>query len=361
MGLTSLLDLGAIINSEMDSPTWRSQLKGDPLPWLLEENQPEVRYLTLRDLMDKSSDDPELQRAKEACYRNGATAQILQEMNPQGYWVKSGPGYNPKYRGNVWSIIMLAQIGAEYQMDGRIHTACNYLAENNLTAIGAFSVNGTPSGTVDCLQGNLCAALTDLGWEDPRLDIAFEWMARTVTGEGIAPKEEKSAERRFYAYKSGPNFACGPNHCAWGAVKVMLAFAKLSLSKRTPLIQQAIQMGVDLLLSVDPATARYPTKPVTPNRSWWKFGFPVFYVTDILQIVGVLTLLDYGQDPRLKNALKLILSKQDETGRWPLEYSYQGKTWIDWGETGKANKWVTLRVLRILKNIDLIAPSNPAL
>jgi hypothetical protein len=347
------------MNTEMASSNRHSQLKGDPLPWLLEENQPEVRYLTMRDLMDKRSDDSELLRAQEVCYRNGAAAQILQEMNPQGYWVKPGPGYNPKYRGTVWSIIMLAQIGAEYQMDGRIQTACNYLAENNLTVIGAFSVNGTPSGTVDCLQGNLCAALLDLGWEDSHLDMTFEWMARTVTGEGIAPKEEKSTERRFYAYKSGPNFACGPNHCAWGAAKVMLALAKLPTSKRTPLIQRAIQMGVEFLFSIDPATARYPCKPVTPNRSWWKFGFPVFYVTDILQIVEVLAILGYGGDPRLKNAVDLVLSKQDDTGRWPLEYSYQGKTWIDWGETGKANKWVTLRVLRVFKNIEQITESMP--
>ena len=76
-------------------------------------------------------------------------------------------------------------------MDGRIQTACEFLAENTLTDIGAFSVNGAPSGTVDCLQGNLCAALLDLGWEDPRLDMAFEWMARTVTGEGISPKEDE--------------------------------------------------------------------------------------------------------------------------------------------------------------------------
>lgn len=337
------------MNSAMNSQSWLSNLKGDPLPWLLEEENPAVRFLTLRDLFDRPADDPELQNTREASYQDGSIAQILQEMNPQGYWVKPGPGYNPKYRSIVWSIIFLAQMGADCSIDSRIRTACNYLAVNNLTPIGAFSVNGAPSGTVDCLQGNLCASLVDLGWNDSRLEEAYEWMARTVTGEGIAPKQEKSAERRFYAYKSGPNFACGLNHCAWGATKVMLAFAKLPPSKRTPLILRAIQIGVDFLFSVDPATARYPCKPVTPNRSWWKFGFPVFYVTDILQIVEVLVMLGYGQDARLQNAIGLILSKQDDTGRWLLEYSYQGKTWLDTGEIGKPSKWVTLRALRALK------------
>jgi hypothetical protein len=130
----------------------------------------------------------------------------------------------------------------------------------------------------------------------------------------------------------------------------MLAFEKLPSPERTPLIQRAIQTGVDFLLSIDPATARYPGTPTTPNRSWWKFGFPVFYVTDILQIVEALAFLGYGGDPRLKNAFEFVLSKQDDSGCWPLEYSYQGKTCVDWGQAGEANKWVTLRVLRAIKS-----------
>ena len=119
-------------------------------------------------------------------------------------------------------------------MDDRIRLACNNLLQNSLTAIGQFSSNGVPSGTIDCLQGNICWALLELGCEDPRLDKAFEWMARTVTGEGIAPASERDAEARYYAYKCGPNFACGVNNklpCAWGAVKVMLAFSRLPAAK----------------------------------------------------------------------------------------------------------------------------------
>ena len=65
-----------------------------------------------------------------------------------------------------------------------------------------------------------------LGCHDPRLATAFEWMARTVTGEGIAPVTDKQAAVRYYAGKCGPLFACGSNNklpCAWGGVKVMLA------------------------------------------------------------------------------------------------------------------------------------------
>ncbi len=43
--------------------TWRDQLNGDPLPWLLEQDEPGVRYLAQRDLLDLPRDDPRLLEA----------------------------------------------------------------------------------------------------------------------------------------------------------------------------------------------------------------------------------------------------------------------------------------------------------
>jgi hypothetical protein len=329
-------------------------LNQESLSWLLEPKNPGVRYLALRDLVEISSHDPDLLDAKETAHRQGPIAAVLDNMEPAGYWVRPGHGYNPKYRSTVWSLILLAQLGASADQDERIATACEYLLEHGLSENGQFTTSGSPSGTVDCLQGNLCNALLDLGIDDPRLDQAFEWMARSQTGEGIAPLEDKNAPLRYYAYKCGPGFACGVNAskpCAWGAVKVMLAFSKLPEEKRTPLIERAIKTGIDFLFSVDPVSADYPTRlDSKPNRSWWKFGFPVFYVTDILQNVEALVRLGYGKDPRLANALNLVKEKQDANGHWSLEYDYQGKTWLDFGEKKQPNKWVTLRAVWVLKN-----------
>ena len=324
----------------------------NPIDWLLKPDDPGVRYLALRDLIE--ADAKELATAAKLAHSEGQIAQILAKMKKEGYWEKPGAGYSPKYTGTVWSLILLAQLGASLKTDNRIATACSYVLEHALTEGGQFSVNGPPSGTIDCLQGNLCTALLDLGCQDTRLDKAFEWMARSVTGQGVAPVAHKEASVRYYAGKCGPNFACGANNklpCAWGAAKVMLAFSKLPEEKKTPLIRKAIQTGVDFLFSTDPAEANYPSGYSNkPSGNWWKFGFPVFYVTDILQIVEALVGLGYGDDPRLAKAIKTINEKQDDQGRWPLEYDYTGKTWVNFGVKKQPNKWVTLRALRVLKS-----------
>ena len=320
--------------------------------WLLEPDEPGPRYLALRALFPPG--EAERADARADAHRAGPIAEILGNMHPGGYWVKPGAGYGPKYRSGVWSLTALAQLGAAVDADERIRTAVDYYLEHAVTPAGQISTNGQPGGTIDCLQGNMLAAMLDLGVPPERLAAAFDWMARTVTGDGIAPQEEKNAPLRYYAYKCGPGFRCGPNNklpCAWGAAKVMLAFAKLPARYRSLRIEAAIATGVNFLFSVDPVTAEWPCGwAPKPSPNWWRFGFPVFYVTDILQVAEALVGLGYGTDPRLQGTLEFVRNRADAAGRWPTRYNYSGKTWCDWGRGGRPNKWVTIRARRVLKN-----------
>jgi hypothetical protein len=332
--------------------TWTDRINGNPIEWLLNSPAPEIRDMALGDLMDVSSDDPRRKTARQEAISSGNTRLVLSHMEPEGYWVKPGPGYGPKYKSTVWAVSLLGQLGAKVTDDPRIETACRYVLDNAMAEQGQMTYNGAKGGTFDCLQGNLTKALLQMGCTDPRLDLAAEWTAATVTGEGIAPITEKKAEKRFTAYKCGPNFACGANNkmpCAWGAAKVMLALSLVPVVKRTPLIQSAIWQGVEFFLGIDPVTAEWPTTTGKPSRDWWMFGFPVYYVTDLLQVAEALTTLGYGNDPRMTSLLELILSKQDENGRWALEYRYGSKTWGNYGKEKIPNEWVTLRALRVLK------------
>jgi hypothetical protein len=322
------------------------------IPWLFENKDPSLRYLAQRELHNLPGNDPDLMIAQKEAHQNGPIKEILDQMHPDGWWVDPGAGYTPKYRSTVWSLILLAQLGASAALDERIATACRYYLDHAFCDQGQIGLSGSPSSTADCLQGNMLSTFLDLGFYDPRMDQAFDWMARSVTGEGIAALGDKKAPLRYYAGKCGPTFACGANNkqpCAWGAVKVMLAFGKLAEAKRTPLIEQAIQQGAAFLLGVDPATAAYPNGwAEKPSGNWWKFGFPVFYVTDLLQLVEALIRTGYGTDTRLTNALQLIREKQDAQGCWNLEYDYKGKTWLDFGEKKQPNAWVTYRAAWVL-------------
>jgi hypothetical protein len=326
------------------------------LTWLLEPDpaNPGVRYFALKDLLDQPAAAPEVVAAQDAVMASGPVPAILAAQDPAGFWVEPGPGYYPKYTGTVWQIIFLAQFGADGR-DRRVHAGGEYLLDHARSTYGGFSAGSSPSGMIHCLQGNLAAALLDLGWQgDARLDAALDWLARSITGEGIAPAAEKDAPIRYYrSGNSAPGFACAANNqlpCAWGAVKAMLALSKVPTAVRTPAIQAAIDVGIDFLLNRDPALADYPTPyGGKPSQSWFRFGYPLAYVTDVLQNLEVLVALGCGGDARLRPALDLLLHKRVAQGRWKMEYTYNGKIWADIEEKGKPSKWVTLRARRVLK------------
>jgi hypothetical protein len=329
----------------------------DPLPWLLEEDfqNPGIRFLALRDLLGMQFDNPELAKAQRNVMSQGPVPIILQAQHPDGYWVEPGAGYLPKYRSTVWQLIFLAQLGADGE-DPAIMRCGDYALEYARAKTGGFSMNGTPSGLITCLQGNLVAALLELGrLDDDRLNAAIDWLARSITGEGIAPSTDRSAPIRYLrSGNSGPGFLCSANDhlpCAWGAVKAMLALGKIPESRRTDTVQRAIEVGTEFLLSTDPSLADYPMGySEKPNRSWFKFGYPIGYVTDVLQNMETLTALGFGGDERLLPAVDLLLDKQDELGHWSLEYTYNGKTWVDVEKKKEPSKWVTLRALRVLSH-----------
>ena len=273
---------------------WRAKLSGDPIPWLLETDpeQPAIRYFMLREILVQPEDSSELSQAKNAVMSTGPVPQILAAQSPEGYWGKPGAGYGYKYQGTVWQVVFLAQLGADGS-DARVRAGCEYVLSHNVASHGGFSsvfsVNPIPSGFIHCTAGSLEAALIDLGWiDDQRIQSALDWHARTITGDGVASSEDKGTDERYYkSGTTGPLFACASNGglpCAWGAVKAMLAFSKVPPVYRTARIEAAIAQGVDFLLSYDPAVADYPFGfGDKPSSSWFKFGYPIGYVTDVLQ------------------------------------------------------------------------------
>ncbi len=343
---------------------WTDALRGDPLPWLLEETTPAVRHLALRQLLDMADDDPNVLSARAVAMGADPIATILAAQDSAGWWGRPGSGYGPKYASTVWTVVFLDQLGAD-GADPRIKAACAYVLDHTQTTSGGFGAVASggearpaPSTAVHCVNGNLLRALIGFGWlDDPRVAHSIDWQAAAITGDG---------EIRFYkSSMPGPGFRCGANDglpCAWGATKAVLALARIPLDRRAAHVQRALDAGVAFLLSRDPAVADYPMGygNTKPNGSWFKLGFPSGYVTDVLQVLEALCEAGAAGDPRLEPAIEWLLSQQDEQGRWANRYAYAGKMIVDIDEPGRPSRWVTLRACRVLKAVAMSRPGARA-
>src|SRR3990172_235485 len=178
---------------------WKSALKADSTDWLLEAENPSVRCFTLSKILDKPQSDPEVAAAKEAIMRTGVVPKILAKQNNDGSWESPEKFYTAKYKGTVWQLLILSELGVD-QKDERVRKACEFILENSQDhKSGGFSAwlgvkvgGGRYSGVLPCLTGNMVWSLIRLGLlDDKRVQRGITWITRYQRfddGETYPPK-----------------------------------------------------------------------------------------------------------------------------------------------------------------------------
>ncbi len=321
------------------------------LDWLLEPDEPSVRYFALRDLLDERPSSPKLEQARRAIMARGPVPRILSRQTKEGCWGPPEDFYiRSKCKGTVWNLILLATLGADGR-DPRVRRACDFVLEYSQDrASGGFSYSGTarnggaPSGVIPCLTGNMLWCLIRFGrLSDPRVGRGLDWITRYLRfddGEARPPREQP-----YLRYE----MCWGRHTCLDGVVKPLKALAEIPPARRTPSQRRTIDRARDfLLLHRLYQRSHAPGRPA--KRKWLKLAFPLMWDTDALEMLDIVAGLGC-RDPLLRDAEELVLSKRDKLGRWPLEETYAGRFLVGFGKRGAPSKWVTLKALTALKRV----------
>lgn len=322
--------------------------KQEVLDWLLERENPAVRLGALKDLCRLGENDPEVGEARREMMAGQQVTKILSKQQEGGYWGKPEDFYvRSKYKGTVWNVILLAEMGADGN-DARIRKACEFLLEWSQDAqSGGFAFydskrDARRAQIGPCLTGNLVWSMLRFGMvDDARVWKGVEWIAAYQRADdGTKPPKEWP----YAKYE-----ACwGAHTCMMGVVKGLKALAEVPVEKRTPQIDAKIAELVEFLLQHH-LFKRSRDLEMIAKESWTRFGFPRFWMTDALEMLGILVKLGY-RDARMQDAIDLVRSKQDENGRWKQkEDYYNGRMLMRFEKAGEASKWVTGEALRVLK------------
>ena len=328
---------------------WISVLKADPLPWLLEEDNPSVRYFALIDILDVPSRDRRVIAARKAIMEKGIVPKILARQKEDGYWEKPEDFYiRTKYKGTVWQLIILAELGADGS-DSRVKNACNFVLQvSQDRQSGGFSYLGGPMGggyhsaVIPCLTGNMVWSLIRLGYlDDPRVGRGIKWITTFQRFDDRIARPPKG-----WPYEKRDS-CWGRHTCHSAAAKALKALAEIPEEMRSSGVNQTIEAGANYFLQHRVYKRSHNLSKVVKPK-WTKFGFPTMWDGDALEVFELLTRLGC-RDPRMQDAAELILSKQDAFGRWNLENTYNGRFQVNIEKKREPSKWVTLFALKALK------------
>ena len=329
---------------------WRDFINKDVLNWLLEEDNPAVRYFTLIQLLDEAEDSPVALQAKKNILLQPSVTKIFSRQNKEGFWGIKEKFYTEKYKGTVWQLIILAEFDVDKQ-DERIKKACEFIFNHAQDKeSGGFSVwpnlregGGRHSGVIPCLTGNMVFSLIRFGYlGDDRLQRAIDWIVRYQRfddGNAIKPVD--------WPYdKAEPCW--GTHTCHMGVVKSLKALSEIPENLRDKAINKTIQSGREYLLNHHIHKRSHQLEKVS-RPGWLRFGFPLMYQTDILEILIILMKLG-GKDERMQEAIDEIISRQNKEGKWILKSTFNGRFITNIEQKGEPSKWITLRALQVLKD-----------
>ena len=327
------------------SPPGKKGQDADVIEWLLEMNQPAVRYRALVDLLGRKEDDSEVREARSKIGRIGWAAEQLRDQGPKGFWERREPRnvsewvnflYFPTYRATNWRALVLADLGLD-STDPRVRKIADVIFEYKLRLSSPFNFFHEEV----CISGNTARMMTRFGYgDDRRVQWLFDWLL-----------EDQRKDGGWNCSQDTPGTLD-----AW---EPLAAFASVPKSKRSPKMEGAIEKGAEFYLE------RKLFEEGGKYAPWFRLHYPNHYYYDILVGLDVLTQLGFADDRRLRPAVEILRERRRRDGTWLLD-----KVHPDLGpgtnihpdakktkplvieSPGKPSKWITLKALTVLKRVD---------
>ena len=319
------------------------------IDWLVLSDDPTVRLAALKELEGFGDTEPEVVNARTESMQIGPISTILSKQCPGGFWGKEEEYYiNSKYKGTVWNVNLLAQLGADGG-DPRVRCAAEFLLKWSQHESGGFGYRGAGDGgtagsVIPCLSGNLVWSMLRFGMmDDARVRAGIDWITkyqRFDDGDGPLPKGWPYAMKNCW----------GKHTCHMGAVKALKAISALPREEWSSELARVASEGAEHMLKHHLYKRSHDPSEIAKPR-WTQLGFPLFWDTDALEMLEVLT--DLGcRDERMEDAVALVLSKRQPDGRWRNERSYAGRLLTNIERQGTPSQWVTLKAIVVLRKLD---------
>lgn len=304
------------------------------LEWLL-DSDPAMRWQVLRDLLHAPAEVVAAERARVAS--EGWGARLLDLQDKDGQWAGGAcfpaEGWHRDEEGQPWTstlptLQLLRDFGIDPNTDRVRHAVA--LVRNHCR----WEHAGQPffDGEVEpCINGRTVALGIYFGQEVD--GIVARLISEQLDDGGWNCEAENGSVRSSFATTINVLEGLWAHERATGGSAESVA---------------ARRRGEDYLL--ERHLFRRKSTGEVVNSEWLQFSFPTRWQYDVLRALEYFCSVGDTPDPRMKEAVDLLQSKQQRDGTWLLENTHPGKIYfaLEDGD-GRPSRWNTLRALRVLR------------
>lgn len=297
------------------------------LAWLRDQDVA-VRYQVERDLLGR--DDAAL---RERIGREGAGSVLLAARGANGHW---GRGfYQPKWTSSHYTLLELKNMGLSRENPLARETVGVILAENK-GSDGGLQPARTVAGSDACVVGMALgyAAYFGAPAEDLRSLVDY-LLARRLADGGFNCERDRSGA----THSSLHTTVC--------VLEGITEYERSGYRYRRDDLVAARATCMEFLLRHRLFRSERTGRPITGDVT--RLHHPPRWHYDVLR--GLDALADAGRpdDPRMDDALTLLLGRRRPDGLWAANKGYPGATHLPAIPPGEPSPWITLIALRVLQ------------
>jgi hypothetical protein len=295
------------------------------IEWLLDAD-PSIRWQVMRDLTITSAELVAAERSRVAT--EGWGARLLDQQRPDGQW---GDGVaTPFWWSNMYTLVFLRDLG--------IDPACVQaqraidLVRSNVTWGPEFGDSPFFEGEVEpCINGRVIALGAYFGVRSDRLIDRL--LGEQLADGGWNCEAERGSVRSSF-------------HTTICVLEGLLA-AEQAFGDAVP-IADARKRAQEYLL--ERRLLRRSSTGDIIDPTWTQLAFPTLWHYDVLRGLDYLRSAGVHRDPRVEEAVAIVLERRQRDGRWLLDVRHRNTLHEEMaGSVGDANRWLTLRAMRVLR------------
>jgi hypothetical protein len=300
------------------------------LEWLL-NGDISIQYQVYRDILKIN-----MPGLKERIATEGWGKEFLSFRNKDGHWGLKF--YQPKWTSTHYTLLDLKNLSISNQQKEITETIRKIVHENKSTD-GGINPIGTKSKSDVCINGMFLnyASYFETNENDLRSVVDCILSLQMKDGGFNCQLNRKGASHSSL-------------HSTLSVLEGILEYTRMGYTYRILELRKAEDASREFILQHKLFRSDHTGEIIDPKMLL--LSYPSRWRYDILRALDYFQSAGIGFDVRMTDALDVLIQKQRPDGKWSLQAKHPGLTHFDMEKPGTANRWNTLRALRVLYHFD---------
>jgi hypothetical protein len=300
------------------------------IDWLL-DGDVSIQYQVHRDLFASERLDLRYRIAME-----GWGAQFLQFRKAEGHW--GDRFYQPKWTSTHYTLLDLKNLAISPENQA-IKQSLQQVLQTLKGQDGGIYPIGTDKKSDVCLNGMFLNYASYFGAKVSDLKSIVDFLLKEHMKDGGFNCDSN---------RTGANHSS--LHTTISVLEGILEYAKNGYTYRLRELLDAAEKAREFLLKH--RLFRSDRTGEMIDNKMLMLSYPSRWRYDILRALDYFQSAGMDYDPRMQDAIVVLMKKRRKDKKWPVQAKHPGKTHFDMEKTGGPSRWNTMRALRVIQHFE---------